>query len=217
MWGNFAIDAAVAGLLVAAWYLWVRRANRRRSLRILRWIEGAFCGHGSIKGICWQSPSRFEVDLRLCPSIFRRASLAVQLEPREMPLNWALARLKKQRETVTFKAELDCRPAMNLHVQNHRWAGRTRRLKPASFEGWTFESLGPVLISTRPDWQQDARHMLDALIATRSCDFLHVAFRRKAPHFTACAPLESLCAEHGRAAMFDVLHELATTASTSKL
>ena len=107
MLGKIAIDLLGAVLLVAGWYWWFRRANQRRSVQILSWIEQAFSGHGSISDAHWQSASRFQVDLRLCPSVFRRASLAVQLQPRELPLRWLLNRVHKRKETVTFKAELD--------------------------------------------------------------------------------------------------------------
>lgn len=133
-----------------------------------------------------------------------------------MPLNWVLHRLRRQKETVTFEAELDCKPAMTLYVQNHRWCGRTLHTRPSSWEGWHFESLGPVVISTREDWQKDVGHILESLLATRSRDFLHVAFRKSVPHFVACAPLSSLRPEEKGAAMFEVLRELASSSSASR-
>ena len=79
---SFIIGSAIGILPAAGWYLWFRRANRRRSRRILGWIERAFSGRGSVGPVLWQNASCFQVELRLCPSIFRRASLAVRLEPR---------------------------------------------------------------------------------------------------------------------------------------
>jgi hypothetical protein len=216
MLASLAVDALVAAVLVAGWYFWFRCANRRRAVQILRWIDCAFSGHADISRLHWRSASRFDVELRLCPSVFRRVSLGIELTPREMPLYWLLSRLKRQKETVTFEAELDHRPAVNLHVQNHRWCGRTRRIRPASWRGWQFESLGPMLISTRDDWDKDLGHMLEALLATRSCDFLHVSFRKKAPHFVAAAPLQALSPAAKNSAMFEVLEELASSASASR-
>ncbi len=163
MWEKFAIDVFAAALLLGGWYWWFRRANHRRAVQILKWIEDAFSGHGSISGARWRGASHFHVDLRLCPSVFRRASVAVQLEPREMPLTWLLDRIRKGKETVTFEAELDHRPSHNLHIQKHYWSGRTRRKRPASLSGWHLESLTPMLISTKPNWQNDSSHMLEAL------------------------------------------------------
>jgi hypothetical protein len=215
MFANLAIDSLLAAALVVGWYFWFRTLNRRRSAQVLRWIDSVFADHGRVAQVRWINASRFAVELRLCPTIFRRASLAVQLQPREMPLQWLLSRLRKRKETVTFEAELEHRPNVSLHVQNHRWSGPPRRLRPGSWEKWKFESLGPVLISTQPKWQKEFGPLLEALLATRSCEFLHIGFRRRAPHFVACAPLQSLCPDSGKSGMFDVLHELATSASTS--
>jgi hypothetical protein len=133
-----------------------------------------------------------------------------------MPLNWVLSRLRRDKETVIFKAELDCKPAMSLHVHNHRWSGRTRQDRPASWDGWEFQSLGPVVISTHENWNKDVGSMLETLLAARSRNFSDLTFRKKSPHFVACAPLQSLRPETEGAAMFEVLHELASSASTSK-
>ncbi len=213
---KFLFEAGVAALLVASWYFWVRRTNHRRSIQILRWIDCAFSGHAAASQVRWRTASLFQLELQLAPSMFRSVSLTVQLEPREMPLNWLLWRLRREKETVTFEAVLEYKPSVNLHVHNHRWCARTLRKRPQTWETWQFESLGPVVISTRENWNQDIGHMLEALLATRSRDFLHLAIRKKAPHFLACAPLQSLRPDGHGAAMFDVLHELASTSSTSR-
>ena len=215
LWG-LAFDVLLAALGVACWYMWFRSANRRRAVQILRWIESAFTGHATVSQLRWHSASRFEVDLQMQPPVFRRVSLTIQLTPREMPLNWLISCLRSRKETVTFEAVLDHRPAKNLQIQNHRWCGRTRRRPPVSTQGWHFQSLGPMVISSREDWQKDVGHMLEALIATRSCEFEHVAFRRKAPHIVASAPLRSLDPDGRNSGMFEILQELASSASTSR-
>lgn len=215
MLAKLVFDVCVAALLIASWYWWARRASRRRSLQILGWIDQAFRHHGVISKMRWRSASRFEVELQLPPSVFRRASLTVQFEPREMLLDWMLSRLRGEQETVTFEAELECKPSVNLHLHTHRWSGRTLRAAPASWADWKFESLRPVMISTRQTWSKDVGNMLEALLTTRARDFLALNFRQKAPHFVASAPLQSLRPEHG-AAMFEVLHELASSALTSR-
>ena len=215
MWGDLAIDSAMAGLLVAIWYLWFKWLNRRRSRRILQWIKCAFRGHGAVSQAHWHGASRFGVDLRLASSIFRRASLEVQLQPREMPLSWLLSRLRRHGETVTFEAELEFRPSLNFHVQNHRWCGRTRRIHPASWSKWHLENLSPVVLSTQPNWREELAQMVEALLASRACDFMHLAFRKKAPHFVACAPLQSLSPDAEGSAMFAVLQELASSVPAS--
>jgi hypothetical protein len=214
MLGNFIFDAIFGALLIAGWYFWARRLNHRRSVQILRWIDCALCGSGCVSAIRWRNASLFDVDIRLRASVFRRVSLAVQLAPWGMPLNWLLNRMRKAPETVTFQAVLDYPRAKNLYLQNHRWSGRTCRVRPASWDAWHFESLGPVVMSTGGNWQRDVEHILQALLATRSCDFLRLELRSEAPHFVACAPLESLRPEASGSAMFEVLHELASSVSS---
>lgn len=212
---NFAIGSVVLALLVAAWYGWFWRLNRRRSTRILGWIERAFSGHGSIRSVRWDSASCFHVELRLCPAVFRQASLAVRLEPREMPLRWLLSRMLRRQETVTFEAELDVHRGFDLYVQKHHWLAGSRRVRPKSLEGWDLHNLVPMVLSTQAECQNKIGHALDALLAARSSRFLQVTFRTQAPQFAACAPLQSLSPDERGAEIFDMLQTLASCASTS--
>jgi hypothetical protein len=120
LWPVIAIDVIAGVVLVLAWYFGFLRYNRRKALQILNWIERAFHGHGQVAGVRWESTCRFRVQLRLSSSIFRQASLAIQLLPRELPFSWLSSRLRRQHETLTFQADLDCPPSFNLEVHNHR-------------------------------------------------------------------------------------------------
>jgi hypothetical protein len=212
---NFIVGSAAGALLAAGWYLCFRQLNRRRSRHILGWIQRAFSGRGSISSVRWDTASCFHVELRLCPSIFRRASLAVRMEPREMPLRWLANRMQRWKETVTFEAELEAHPGLSLYVQKHWWRGRTRRVCPKSLDGWSLHSLDPMMLSSRKECQSKLGNVLDPLLAARSSEFLYVAFRKRAPQFVACAQLQSLSPDERGAEIFDMLHALANSASTS--
>ena len=108
MWWSIAIDVLAGALLVAVWYYIFVQWNRRRSTRVLSWIESAFSGHGHVAGVQWLTPSRFQVKLTLANCGFKHPSIVVQLAPREMPLRWVLNYLRKTRETLTFEANLHC-------------------------------------------------------------------------------------------------------------
>jgi hypothetical protein len=212
---NFIVGSALGALLAAGWYLWFRQLNRRRSKHILGWIQRAFSARGSVGAVRWDSASCFHVELRLCPSIFRRASLAVRLEPREMPLRWLVNRMHRWKETVTFEAELDAHPGLSLYIQKHLWRGRTRRIRPKSLDGWSVYSLDPMVLSSQADCQSKLGHVLDPLLATRSSEFLYVVLRRRAPQLVACAQLQSLSPDERGTEIFDMLQALANSASTS--
>jgi hypothetical protein len=212
-----AIDVVAGAVLVLLWYYGFLRYNRRKAVQVLRWIERAFSAHGQVVGVNWLAASRFRVQMRLAPNLFRQPALVVQLYPREMPFNWLLSRVRKQQETLTFEADLDGAPSFNLEVHNHRWCGRTRRKLPADPQNWTLEHSGPFVLTTRTDWQREITTMMGALVASRECDCLTVCFRRSSPHFSVTVPLQSILPEwQTESDIFDVLRELAAGASASR-
>lgn len=217
MWWSVAIDVLAGVLLVAVWYYVFVQLNRKRSTRVLAWIEAAFSGNGEVAGVQWITPSRFQVKLRLANCGFKHPTIMVQLAPREMPLQWLINKVRKTRETLTFEANLHCAPNFNLDVQNHRWCGRTRRKLPKDPLNWNLESIGPFVISSRHDWQREITNMMNSVMASRACNFLNVSFRRSSPHFSATVPLDSLeSTQSAEISIFEVLRELAAGASASR-
>ena len=183
-------------------------------MQLLQWVRGAFAGHAQIMGVRWIGASRFHIRMRVASPLFRQSAVLVQLRPREFPLAWAASRLRRQRETLTFEADLDCAPSFNLEVHNHRWCGRSRRELPA--RRLAVEQCGPFVLTTRNDWQREITHMMTALVASRECDFLSVCFRRSSPHFSATVALTSLAPEtECENEIFEVLRELAECASAT--
>jgi len=218
MWRLIGVDIAAGALLVAAWYWIFRRFNRKRGLRVLQWIERAFEGHGDIAAVEWLSASHMQVRLRLMECGFHQLSILVRLLPRETPLQWMASRLKKFRETLTFQGDLPCAPNFNLDVDNHRWCGRSRRKLQPSKE-WSLSRVGPFVLTSRPDWQRDIRTMMDAIAASRDCNFMQVKFRRNSPHFTATVPLTAVipdASSNGEVGVFEALKGLAAGASASR-
>lgn len=217
MLGLIVIGLVAGATAIGLWYLWFARVNRKQSARILQWVEAVFAGHGHVIGVEWLSASRLQVRLRLASNLFQRAGLMIELRPRELPLHWLLARLRRKPETLTFEADLDCPPVFNLEVHNHRWCGRTRKRIPMDARRALIEHCGPFVLTTRTDWQREITTMMTALVASRDCDFLTVCFRRSSPHFSATVPLESLSPQAQTGPdLFDVLRELAAGASASR-
>ncbi len=212
------IDGGIALALLVIWYLFWRNWLRKRSRRIIGWVELACRRHGKVDSIHWQSPSRFQIDLKLRSQTFRNPYLVVQLAPREMPLSWLWYRLRKHQETATFAANLDCPPAADFDLRNHRWSATC--FKPgkggAKNRIWRAERLGQIILTTREDWQHDIINMMDALTAARSYDFLKIEYRRESPQFTATVALEAIEPDVlAEASIFDVIRDLATSSSPS--
>jgi hypothetical protein len=208
-------DLLIALALVTIWYLWFLRYNRQRAQQLLHWICAACGREGKVVYVRWVTGSRFHLRLQLPAEDFRDAHIKVQLLPREMPLNWLLSRLQRRGELLTFEADLTYPPAFNLEVHNYRWRKRPGYGRRGADAAVLVRS-GPVVLTTRGDWQQDLSNMMNGLLASRDCNFERVEFRRISPHFSATLPLNSLdlscdCPTQ----LFETLRELATGASAA--
>jgi|ERR1051325_9520206 hypothetical protein len=216
MHGIIVVDALAGTAFVLAWYLLFARYNRRKAMELLQRLRGAFSGQAQVMAVRWRGASRFSVRLRVVSSHFQQASVQVRMHARQVPFLWLWERLRKRQETLTFEADLECPPAFNLEVHNHRWCGRTRKF-PRDIRRLSLDQCGPFVLTTRNDWQREITAMMSALVASRDCDFLSVNFRRTSPNFTATVPLGSIAPDSdSEAHIFEVLRELAACAQLSK-
>ena len=212
-----AIDVAAGALLATVWYLWFLHWNRSKGKEILGWIDRAFAKHGQVAAVRWEKPARFRVQLRMASAMFQNASLTIRLFPRQTLFGWLLSRTRHERETLTFQADLDSAPCFNLEVHNHRWSENKFRWTSAKVRAWSLQQAGPFVLTTRNDWQREVTAMMSALVASRECDCLSVSIRRTPPHFSATVPLATLAPNSPtHTAIFDVLRELASGASTAR-
>ena len=124
-----------------------------------------------------------------------------------------LSRLHKQKETLTFEADLDYAPSFQLEVFRHRWVSKQHARVAASSPQWTVSRPGPVVLTTRTYWTHEMTPVVNALITSRGHNLLSVRFRPKSPHLAATISLEALADEQAAAAFLTVLRELAAGAS----
>lgn len=212
------IYAALLVLALLAWYAGFSYYNRRRSREVLNWIESAFAGHGGVAGLHRRSPSNFLAQLQLrSNSCFQQAAIKVALTPREVPLRWLRTCLRRVPESLTFEADLEYPPVRNLELHHQRLVGRTRRELPANLTSWHMQSVTPMVITTRRDWQREIATTMSALAASRERDFINVSFHRTSPHFSATLPLSTIAPDTRCGnELFTVLQELAGGASASR-
>ncbi len=206
---------SLALTLLLAWYAGFSHYNRRRSRRVLQWIGTAFAGHGRVAGVRWRGPGEFRARLELSPNTwFTSASVLVRMTPRELPLRWFRARMRRQPELLTFEADLDSPPKHDLEVLRHRWYGRTRRGLPPPEQS----ERGPVVqLTTRSDWAREASHAVDWWRDGAQRAFLNVSFHPASPHFSATLPLAAITpASPLRGDLFPAFEQLAG-ASASRL
>jgi hypothetical protein len=208
-----AADVLIALVLVSLWYFGFVRYNRKKAEQLLHWICAAGGYEGKVACVRWISASCFHLQLQFPAEDFREAHMKVQLLPREMPLNWLICHLRGRQEALTFEADLNCAPAFNLEVHNYRWR---KRGEFRASDGAMVARTGPVVLTTRGEWQQDLTHMMNGLLASRDCNFERVEFRRDSPHFSASLPLKSIDLDcDGAGQLFEALRELATGASAA--
>src|SRR6266849_2416821 len=198
MFAMFLLVASLAITVAACvtWYWVATRYSRRRAGEIGRWIQTALAGQGHVTAVRRISASRLRVPIRLTHGVFRQ--------------------IKGQSETLTFQADLDLPPAFALHVQNFRWYARSSRKNPVSANGWAFEQSGPVVISTRSDWQKEISSTMTSLARGNTQDFLSIDFQRRSPHFSVTLPLEAISPDSpARSCVFESMKELASNSSAS--
>lgn len=215
MLATLVISVTVAAVLVTAWYFALSRYNHKRSLIVLRWLENALGGQGHIVGVEWLGPSRCYVPLRLRSALFQRASVLVDLAPRELPFHWLMRRWRKQRESVVFCADLDVPPAVNLDLHTHRWCARTRKRLSQDPSRWHVDQSTPLVLTSRQDWELGG--VMNSLLSTPHREFLELSISRKSPHLRARVALESLSPDSPTCGqVFQVLREVAAGTSATQ-
>ena len=124
----------------------------------MRWVEAACSHRGQVIQARWVGASRLQARLRFATRWFENARVTIRLTPRPLPVQWLLSAWHKQRETLTFEADLDCAPGVRLEVLRHRWLThsdnklirKSRRLDPRPPRPRCTYHLHPVEAGTPP-------------------------------------------------------------------
>jgi hypothetical protein len=208
------IDGVGAAIILAAWYLALRRYNQQKGLRVLRWVEKACAGRGRITNMVWTSSSRLLADLRFPPQAFDHARVVVRLRPRPLPVRWAFSCWRNEKETLSFEADLSTAPRFQLEVHNHRWSGHNSN--SLSSKNWVVSRPGPVVLTSRTAWNGERTPVINALMASREKNYLSIRFSPDSPHFSAMLDIESLPPDTRCDGWLESLRELAAGASASR-
>ena len=209
------IDVAGAVTILALWYLLFTSYNRRRGATALRWVQSACGGKGRILDSHWLGTSRLYARLQFPAHWFENAQVTMKFRPRALPVQWLVSCWRRQRETLTFEADLGGSPSLRLQVVRHRWCAHSRGLQSRQKEGrdWDVYQPGPLILTTRSHWKQDATPEINALMAVRHQDVLQVRFCPESPQFSATLALDALSDPRTAAGFLTTLRELAAGAS----
>jgi hypothetical protein len=210
------IDVGAAAVVFALlWYSWFVRYNRRRAASVLEWLQAACLGKGRLSNLEWQAnSSRLKAHLHLASRWFDDASVTIRLLPRPLPVNWALSRLRREQETLTFEADMGFPPGFHLDIVRHRWTGQTGPKSPA--RKWMITRPGPVVLTTKEDWPMELTPVVNAIVGCRDREFVNVRFNQSAPHFAATVGLASLSDQKSASAVLGLFRELAASSSAKQ-
>lgn len=212
------IDVVAAVVVLGLWYVVLAAYNRRKGTAVLRWVQTACTGKGRIVEWRWLSTSRLHARLQFASRWFENAHVMVNFRPRALPVQWLVSHWRKQKETLTFEADLGGSPSFHLQVSRHRWCAHSRGLSTRGKDQreWEVYQPGPVVLTTRTHWSQDAAPELNALMAVRQQQVLQVRFRPDSPQFSATVSLDALSDPYAAAGFLNTLREIAAGASAHR-
>jgi hypothetical protein len=215
------LGVVIAVVLLAAWYSCFLHFNRRRGTLVLRWLEQAVAQHGLLGEVAWASPCRLQARLHLSSCDLHQPSAEVRLAPRHSPLLWALWYWRRQRETLSFQANLTCPPGESLEISRRRWTGpaRNRRSRGAATDlSSETHPVATFYLSTQPTWKPLIVERMGSALSIAEVNFLAVSFHPAKPHFLVTLSLEEALRHRGaESPIFDSLRELAAGSSTSRM
>jgi hypothetical protein len=212
------IDVVGAVAALGLWYVLFSAYNRRKGTEALRWVQSACAGKGRILDSRWLNSSRLHARLHFPARSFENAHVTMKFRPRALPLQWLLSRLHKQKETLTFEADLGGSPSFHLEVVRHRWCAHSRGVTAQKRDEreWDVYEPGPVVLTTRTHWKQDSTPELNTLMTVRQQDVLQVRFRPESPQFSATIALDALHDPRTASGFLTTLRELAAGASAHR-
>jgi hypothetical protein len=212
------IDVVGSVATLVVWYLLFAAYNRHKGAEALRWVESACSGKGRVVDSQWLNSSRLYARLQFRSRSFENACVTMKFRPRPLPVHWLLSCWRKQKETLTFEADLGGSPSFHLEVVRHRWCAHSHGVtaRRRDERQWDIYEPGPVILTTRTHWKEDPAAELSALMAVRQQDVLQVRFRPESPQFSATIRLDSLDDPRTAANFLTTLRELAAGASAHR-
>ena len=167
-----AMDPSLLAVLVVAgffivWFFVGGGWNRRLARKLANETRHCLVGWGGASKVQAFGTTAFRMTTEGANPPFRDLSIIVTLQPREMPLNWALARAQGRRDAAVLEASLRTTPRFGFELVDpstrigrrraqaksawSTWAGADGRFllssKNERAAGELLESLGPAVLA----------------------------------------------------------------------
>ncbi len=174
-----AIDPGLLAVLLVAgvfivWYFAGAIWNRRLARRLANEFRDCLVDLGGTSKVQTYGTTAFRMTTEGANPPFRDLSVVVTLQPREMPLNWAMAHAQGRRDVAVLEASLRQSPRMGFEIIDP--ASRIGKRRARAKSTWTPASLSgrEYLLSSKND--QAVEDLLRGLgdVAIGSISALHV-------------------------------------------
>lgn len=156
----------LAVILVLGWYAWGTQYNVRRGNAALKWLQDGLPLVGDKTTFRWLGSSVVELKLANAKDPFRTFDVMIVLEPRDIPIFWALGRLDGRRDLIILRSQLDSAPRFDFEARGAvTWkaasakrdpSGKWTRLEQAA-DGLRAEYRGAVSADVVANWLRDAK------------------------------------------------------------
>lgn len=107
----------IAVLLVLGWFVWGTQTNVRRGNRALKWLQTGLPRVGEKTTLRWLGSSVVDLHLTQAKAPFRTLETLLVLEPRDIPVFWALGHLDGRRDLIILRAQLVRAPGFDLEAR----------------------------------------------------------------------------------------------------
>lgn len=207
------IDVAGSVAVLGLWYLLFSTYNRKKGAAVLHWVRTACDGQGRILESHWLGNAHLEARIHFPSHWFENARVRVSFRPRALPVQWMVSCWRRQKETLTFEADLGGSPTLHLEVMRHRWSAHNRSALRHQDREWDLYQPGPIILTTRTHWKQDPGAELNALMSARRQDIVQVRFHPESPQFSATVLLDALSDPSAAPGFVSAMREIAAGAS----
>jgi hypothetical protein len=112
-------------LVVMLWFALGTQRNIRTGNELLRWLQGGLPILGRRTTLRWLGSSVVELGIVEPETPFREATVAIVLEPRDVPMLWVFARSRRRRDFLIVRVNLIRSPVFSMDVRDPSgWTGR---------------------------------------------------------------------------------------------
>ncbi len=187
---NLAIFIIVV-VFVVGWFAIGTQYNVRKGHEAMRWLQQGLPLIGEKTTLRWLGSSVVELKIQQAQAPFRHADILFVLEPRDVSVIWAFARLRGRRDLFIFRAGLRQSPHLELEALDpSSWSARAveRRVKS---ENWTpLPAPAPLVAYTRNPSARVPELLAGA--AVDGCSLVRLAVHRNEPNLEVQWPLDPL-------------------------